>query len=259
MKKRTTFATENNFYKASNLNTVTRYQEAGYRVEVIYVSLESAQNCKRRVANGGHNITDKQVEERFKGELATVRDHYQVPDKVTLLDNTSPSLAHNLKPLLTIEQGRIVQEAPELPQWVADIKNHIRQVEQQQQSGAQVAAATPQERFSAAAAHVAAGLSATGRASDAQAAAELQAVASVVARTAYVGGPNVARVEKAALAADQVPGLAGSAQVAELRTSSKALEQPMHERPGAAASTPQRDVPGREGAALNGSRSRRNF
>ena len=254
MRERATFATENNFYKASNLNTVTRYQEAGYRVEVIYVSLESAQDCKRRVAarvaNGGHNITDKQVEERFKGGLATVRDHYQVPDKVTLLDNTSPSLAHNLKPLLTIEQGRIVQEAPELPQWVADIKNHIRQVEQQQQAGAQVAAATPQERFSAAAAHVAAGLSATGRASDAQAAVELRAVASVVARTAYVGGANVARVENAAVAADQVPGLAGSVLVAELRTSSKALEQPMHERPGAAASTPQRDGPSREGRGI---------
>lgn len=71
MHERATFATENNFYKASNLNTVTRYQEAGYRVEVIYISLESAEDCKRRVAarvaNGGHDITDKQVEERFKG------------------------------------------------------------------------------------------------------------------------------------------------------------------------------------------------
>jgi predicted ABC-type ATPase len=39
LKQKVTFSTENNFHKSSNLNTVARYQEAGYRVEVTFVSL----------------------------------------------------------------------------------------------------------------------------------------------------------------------------------------------------------------------------
>ena len=133
LKAGVTFSTENNLYKKSNLNTITRYQEAGYRVEVIYVSLESAELCRRRVeqrvANGGHPIPAQQIPERYYGGLAIIRDHYDVMDKFTLLDNTGSDRQHNQKPLLTIEQGKIVQEAPNLPKWVADIKDHIRQME----------------------------------------------------------------------------------------------------------------------------------
>lgn len=135
LKEKASFSTENNFYKNSNLNTVTRYQDAGYRVEVIYVSLQSAELCKERVASrvakGGHNISDKQVEERYVGGLETIKANYHIPDKVTILDNSSSDRRRNREPLLTIEQGKIVQQAPNLPKWVAAIKDHIRQVERE--------------------------------------------------------------------------------------------------------------------------------
>ena len=138
LKSGASFATENNFYKTSNLNTVARYQTAGYRVEVIYVGVASAELCRRRVAqrvaNGGHNIPEKQIFERYHGGLATIQAHYQVPDKLTLLDNSSSDLARNRQPLLTVEHGRITQEAAALPPWVAAIRDHIRHEEQADQS-----------------------------------------------------------------------------------------------------------------------------
>ena len=239
LKEKASFSTENNFYKNSNLNTVTRYQNAGYRVEVTYVSLQSAELCKERVAsrvaNGGHPISDKQVDERFIGGLETIKNNYHVPDKVTLLDNTGPDREQNRKPLLTIEQGKIVQEAPDLPKWAADIKNHIQQMEQEAK------ALTPQQQFKESASSVAAGLRETGQASDALAAARLQEVSKFVDRVPHIAGLNKENVEKALVAADKVPALAGSPQVAQLRSATSVLEQPGQER--AATVEAQRTVP----------------
>ena len=228
LKQKATFSTENNFHKSSNLNTVARYQEAGYRVEVTFVSLQSAELCKERVASrvakGGHDIPDKQVEDRYTGGLETIKQNYHISDKVTILDNSSSDRRRNREPLLTIEQGRIVQQAPNLPQWVAAIKDHIRQVERE--------GPPPQQQFKEAAARVVAGLQATGQAADKQAAFRLQEVDRFVERVPYVAGLNKENTEKAIAAADKVPGLARSPELLQLRAAAIALEQPMHERHG---------------------------
>ena len=57
-----------------------------------------------------------------------------MPDKLTLLDNSSSDLARNRQPLLTVERGRITQEAAALPPWVAAIRDHIRHEERADQS-----------------------------------------------------------------------------------------------------------------------------
>ncbi|MBJ6146279.1 zeta toxin family protein [Hymenobacter sp. BT559] len=228
LKQKATFSTKNNFHKSSNLNPIARYQEAGYRVEVTFVSLQSAELCKERVASrvakGGHDIPDKQVEERYVGGLETIKQNYHIPDKVTILDNSSSDRRRNREPLLTIEQGKIVQQAPSLPQWVAAIKDHIRQVERE--------GPPPQQQFKDAAAHVVAGLQATGQAADKQAAFRLQEVDRFVERVPYVAGLNKENTEKAIAAADKVPSLARSPELLQLRAAAIALEQPMHERHG---------------------------
>ena len=131
--ERATFSTENNLYKPNNYNLVREYQALGYWVGVIYVSLASAAHCKERVAGrvaqGGHNIPEKQIEERFAGGLETLKLMYRVPNRLLLLDNTSPSRELNRQPLLTVEHGRITQEAAALPPWVAAIRDHIRHEE----------------------------------------------------------------------------------------------------------------------------------
>jgi hypothetical protein len=176
------------------------------------------------VAKGGHDIPDKQVEERYAGGLETIKQNYHIPDKVTILDNSSPDRRRNREPLLTIEQGRIVQQAPNLPQWVAAIKDHIRQVERD--------GPPPQQQFKEAAARVVAGLQATGQTADKQAAFRLQEVDRFIERVPYVAGLNKENTEKAIAAADKVPSLARSPELLQLRAAAIALEQPMHERHG---------------------------
>ena len=247
LKEKATFSTENNLYKKSNLNTITRYQEAGYRVEVTYVSLESAELCKKRVdqrvANGGHPIPDKQISERYYGGLATIRDHYQVPDKLTLLDNSGSDREANRRPLLTIEQGKIVQEAPDLPKWVAEIKDHIRHLEKESQvpGREQVPAGpTPQQaqaQYLANVGPVAQGLKDHG---DPTNAARLQEVARFVERVPYLGGSNRENVEKALAAADQVPALRSSKELGELKGAANVMSQmPTQERSAGAGQRSQ--------------------
>lgn len=110
-------------------------------------------------------------------------------------------------------------------------------------------APTPQQQFKEAASSVAAGLRETGQASDALAAARLQEVSKFVDRVPHLAGLNKENVDKALVAAEKVPTLASSPQLAQLRSATAALE-PGQER-AAAPVEAQRSIPtaAREAAA----------
>jgi predicted ABC-type ATPase len=224
--KRETFSLETNLAKSSHYSLFKDYQEKGYRVEVTYVSLQSVELCKQRVAarveQGGHNIPEKQIEERYAGGLEALKKNYQVPDRIELVDNTRQHTS-----VLIIEQGKITQQAPNLPKWAADIRDHIRQIER--------AGPAPQQQFLQAAGPVVQGLR---EHNDGPAAARLEQVARFVEKVPYLAGLNKENTEQAIAAATSIPTLARSSELLQLRAATVALEQPLHERnvplPGAA-------------------------
>jgi len=193
---------------------------------VTYVSIQSVELCKQRVAarveQGGHNIPEKQIEERYAGGLEALKKNYQVPDRIELVDNTRQHTS-----VLTIEQGRITQQAPGLPKWAADIKDHIRQIER--------AGPAPEQQFLQAVGPVVQGLR---EHNEGPAAARLEQVARFVEKVPYLAGLNKENTEQAIAAAAKIPRLARSSELLQLRAATIALEQPLHERnvplPGAA-------------------------
>ena len=233
---RESFSWETNLAKQSNYKMFQGYQEQGYKLDITYVNLQTVELCKNRVAQrvaaGGHPIPEKQIEERYVSALELIKQNYKVPDRLELVDNSGKEQ----RTVLTLEQGKIVQQAPELPKWAADIKSHIQQMESQEVKIASARVITPQEQFKEAASSVAAGLRETGQPADALAAARLQEVSRFVERVPHIAGINKENVEKALVAAEQIPGLAGSRQVVQLQSATAALEQPgliqQREQPG---------------------------
>ncbi len=129
--QKATFSLEINLHKPSNYATLRGFAEQGYRVDVTYVNVDSVAVCKDRVADrvtkGGHNIPEKQIEERYKSGFELIKQNYNSFDRLTLVDNTVGP-----RKVLTIVQGQIIQQATSLPAWAEEIKQHIAQQPGQQ-------------------------------------------------------------------------------------------------------------------------------
>jgi len=228
--KRESFSWETNLAKQSNYKVFQGYQEKGYKLDVTYVSVQSVELAKNRVAQrvaaGGHPIPEKQIEERYAAGLELIKHNYKVPDRLELVDNSGKEP----RTVVVVEKGKIIQQAEQLPKWAADITTHINQISRiehiERQETTTQATVSPKEQFKEAATHVASELKATGQPADALAAARLQEVSRFVDRVPYIGGLNKENVDKALTAADRIPTLASSPQVEQLRTAITALSQP---------------------------------
>lgn len=232
--KRESFSWETNLAKQSNYKVFQGYQEKGYKLDVTYVNVQSVELAKNRVAQrvavGGHPISEKQIEERYAAGLELLKQNYQVPDRLELVDNSGKE--H--RTVLIIEKGKIIQQAEQLPKWAADITMHINQTNRienmERQEATTQAPISLKEYFKEAAMHVAGELKATGQPADALAAARLQEVSRFIDQVPYIGGLNMEKVDNALTAADRVPTLANSPQVEQLRTATTALAQPSVEQ-----------------------------
>lgn len=84
-----------------------------------YVAVDDPETNIRRVAaraaKGGHWIEPEVVRRRVAGSLENLPAAVAIADRTVLLDNTGA--AH--RPMLTVERGRILFQAPEPPPWLA--------------------------------------------------------------------------------------------------------------------------------------------
>lgn len=74
------------------LRLIQRLREAGWRVELIYLTLPdpelARQRVAERVAHGGHDIPQADIERRFYRGLANLFDHYMAAvDRLECLSN----------------------------------------------------------------------------------------------------------------------------------------------------------------------------
>jgi len=227
LERRESFSWETNMAKQSNYRLFQGYQEQGYRLDVTCVNLQTVELCKNRVAQrvaaGGHPVPEKQIEARYAAGLELLKQNYQVPDRLELVDNSGKAP----RTLLILEQGRISQQVPELPKWAAEIKAHILQLERPEPS---VAREQARKAFLKSVGPVVQGLKDHG---DGLNAGRLQAAARLIERTPYGVGPSKENLEKAREAADQLPTLRGSQELGELKAAVGVMSQvPAQERSG---------------------------
>jgi len=100
------------------LNMLRKAAKAGYRVELHYVCLESAdgsvQRVARRAAEGGHDIPEEDVRRYFPRSLGILPTAMAVADRFVLYDNTSSTAPHR-KVAMTVESVLLV--SPGMPEW----------------------------------------------------------------------------------------------------------------------------------------------
>lgn len=91
---RQSFAFETTLAGRGYLNHIVRWQAAGYRVKLIFLQLNNADEAISRVAQrvrqGGHNIPEPVIRRRFISGLENFKSHYcPLVDAWALYDNAA--------------------------------------------------------------------------------------------------------------------------------------------------------------------------
>jgi predicted ABC-type ATPase len=128
---RASFSIENNLATADNYKLINGAKAVGYRVELVYVSLDSVQECRfrvqQRVKEGGHDVPPAIVEQRYHQSLSLLKQHYLSFDHIRLVDNTDRAKGYQTAAL--IEKGRVLEMQIEPPNWAKGIVQHLQQRE----------------------------------------------------------------------------------------------------------------------------------
>lgn len=86
------------------LKHIKRWQKAGYKVQLIFLSINdvniSIKRVAKRVSQGGHNIPIPVIKRRFKAGLELFHNHYKkCVDEWALYDNSD-------KQIILLKEGR---------------------------------------------------------------------------------------------------------------------------------------------------------
>jgi predicted ABC-type ATPase len=103
----------------AKLSFLAAARAAGYRVELIYIGLESVELSQARVIQrtllGGHDVPHEKLQARFPRTLANLKAALGSVDSVDLFDNSDAEAPYKL--IARIEQGRLVYRSPSAPGW----------------------------------------------------------------------------------------------------------------------------------------------
>jgi predicted ABC-type ATPase len=88
LSKNQNFAFETNYHTEEILPVVNLFKSNGYKVELIFIFLESTsiaiERVKDRVAKGGHPVDEETIIQRFNNGLTLLNASFQVFDSVSL-------------------------------------------------------------------------------------------------------------------------------------------------------------------------------
>jgi predicted ABC-type ATPase len=144
------FAVETTLSGNTYLRMMNQAKSKGWQVNLIYVGVSNVQiNIRRvaqRVSQGGHNVPEQDIRRRSERSLANFPAALQQADRALLFDNSKVA-GH--RSLLTIENGRVIEQAFDLPEWInAALPLDILQQSELDRQVALVTAACVQEMLS---------------------------------------------------------------------------------------------------------------
>lgn len=100
----------------SILQNIKKAIEKGFSIEVYYVGLESAEIAKervrQRVLNGGHGISDRDIERRYVESIKQLKRIVHLCDSITFFDNTIDFIQ-----IGSLEKGKVIQVRHIIPEW----------------------------------------------------------------------------------------------------------------------------------------------
>ena len=114
--KSTLFQTLESLKDMPRINTDEIAKSLGYRIELHYVGVASADIAKTRIAyrvsQGGHGIPDADVERRYTESFNRLREIISLCDMVVLYDNTK-----NFNRFAIYQNGKLCNLSDTRPDW----------------------------------------------------------------------------------------------------------------------------------------------
>ena len=119
LERRVSFGFETVASTQEKLDFIREAAAKGYRIEVVFVSLESAELCCRRirerVERGGHDVERSKVFSRYQRTMDLLKEYICVADDISVFDNSgkNPVLVFSKKE----GKMRILKRPSDIP-WV---------------------------------------------------------------------------------------------------------------------------------------------
>ncbi len=105
----------------SILKNIARAKELDYFVETHYIGVDNVNIAKQRiayrVANGGHGISDEDVERRYQQSFIQLKEVMPLLDLLIFYDNTE-----KFNRFALFERGKLIKVSKDTPNW---FQNHI--------------------------------------------------------------------------------------------------------------------------------------
>ncbi len=105
--------------------TARKAKDAGYRIRLYYIGLDTAEESKRRIANrvarGGHNIDGEDVERRFLGRWDAVQAVLPYCDEAVFYDNDNGFVE-----VAAYRNGELILEGDHRPTWIVELSEYLK-------------------------------------------------------------------------------------------------------------------------------------
>ena len=105
--------------------TAQRVREAGYYVRLYYVGLDTVEESKRRIANrvarGGHNIGEADVDAGFRSRPERVRKVLPYCEEAAFYDNDNGFVE-----VAAYRNGELILEGDYRPRWIMELSEYLK-------------------------------------------------------------------------------------------------------------------------------------
>ena len=126
LKQGLSFVTESTFSHPSKLDLIEDAQQAGFRVVLYHVNVRSPDLSVHRVAarvrEGGHDVPEDKIRERYARNGALIRRAAMRADYAFVYDNSMLNQAPALA--LAMRAGQVFEASDRVPAWARDLYAH---------------------------------------------------------------------------------------------------------------------------------------
>lgn len=117
------FVSESTFSHPSKLELIRDAKEAGFRVVVYHVNVRSPDLSVHRVAarvqEGGHNVPETNIRDRYERNQPLIRDAVRHADRGYVYDNSKLNVAPSL--VIRFKDGQVTKVADNVPAWAREL------------------------------------------------------------------------------------------------------------------------------------------
>lgn len=117
------FVTESTFSHPSKLQLIDDAKQAGFRVILYHVNLRSAalsvKRVEKRFAEGGHDVPENKIRERFERSPALIREAVLKADMAYVYDNSN--LNRDPALLMKLRKGQVMEVSDNIPTWARNL------------------------------------------------------------------------------------------------------------------------------------------